>query len=73
MNYEKFSPEAKQAIEHLRKFLNANKNNIEKSNGRWPEITISDARCLLGTIIFNSAISFLCTRREALEIEELFF
>ena len=25
MNYEQFSPEAKQAIEHLRKFLIANK------------------------------------------------
>lgn len=30
MNYEQFSPEAKQAIEHLRKFLIANKNKIEK-------------------------------------------
>lgn len=30
MNYEEFSPEAKQAIGHLRKFLTANKNKIEK-------------------------------------------
>lgn len=70
MNYEKFSPEAKQAIEHIRKFLNANKNNVEKPNSRWPEIIISDTRYMLGTIIYNSAISFLCTRKEAIEIEE---
>ncbi len=30
MNYEEFSPEAKQAIDHLRNFLKTNKNKIEK-------------------------------------------
>lgn len=70
MNYEEFSPKAKQAIEHIRKFLNANKNNIEKHNSRWPEIILCDIKYVLGTIIYHSAISFLCTREEASEIEE---
>ena len=73
MNYEQFSPEAKQAIEHIRKFLFKNKNNIERNKTRELFFTyLVSNKCYihLPQIVIQTALSFSVDYNEAKCVEE---
>lgn len=70
MNYEQFSPEAKQAIEHLRKFLIANKNKIENRKAYGYCFVDKNDYQLLWSITHDAAITFGVSLKESYNVAQ---
>lgn len=73
MNYEEFSPEAKQAIEHFRKFINANKMFIEQENPNCECCTFffKEGRHVnLYSTLYHLIVSFTFLPEEAYDVAD---
>lgn len=71
MNYENFSSEAKQAIEHLRNFLIKNQNKFEKRQCDCCTDFVERNYLLnLRIILERSALTFNISFEEAVDVAE---
>jgi hypothetical protein len=71
MNYENFSPEAKQAIEHLRKFLIKNKDKIQdRGCGCCVDYNDTYYQTNLWMVIQKSALTFNICFEEANDVAD---